>query len=186
MIWKFALHLLSRAEIFSKIKQFSWSDVTIELPLLSQGKLFHKNKAVLLMRLENLDYPIITTWNVHERKTIFIQSLESFNCPYYHELKFSKKYGWFYEITWKFALPLTSRGQIFTKIKQFCWSELKIWTAPIITSWSFLKNMAEFIKLLESSRFPYHHEVKFSQQQSSFVEVTWKFELPLLSRAKIF
>ena len=41
------------------------------------------------------------------------------------------KYGRFYEVTWKFGLSLLSRAEVFTKIKWFCWSDLKIWPAPI-------------------------------------------------------
>ena len=31
--------------------------------------------------------------------------LENLNSPYYHEVKFSKKYARFYKVTWKFTLP---------------------------------------------------------------------------------
>ena len=133
-----------------------------ELHLLSRGKNFFKNKAILLM------------W------------LESLNCPYYHELKFSQNYGRFYEATWKFALPLLSRGKIFTKIKQFGWCNLKFWTVPIITSSNVCKNTPDLIKLLEYLNCAYYHELKFCQKCGRFYEVTWNFALPLLSRGKLF
>ena len=72
-----------------------------------------------------------------------------------------KRYGRFYEVTWKFALPLLSQGKIFSKIKQFCWCDLKICTAPITTSWFF------------------------SKIWGSFDDVTWKFKLSLLSQGKM-
>ena len=87
---------------------------------------------------------------------------------------------------WNFELPLFSQAEIFSKTNQFCWCELKIQTIPIITSWNILKNMADFMKSLKSSHCPYCHEVKFSQKQSSFVVVIWKFELPMESRAQMF
>ena len=84
--------------------------------------------------------------------------LENLNCPYYHELELSQKYGRFYEVTWifqllllsrgknfsqklssfidvtlKFELPLLSRAAIISKIWQILWSHLNIRTASIIT-----------------------------------------------------
>ena len=161
--------------------------------------------------------------------------LENLNCPYYHELKYSQKYDRFYEVTWKLALPLLSQGHIFTKIKQLCWSELKIWATLIITSSNVHKNTPHLMKLLEYLNCPYYHEgnffakirqfcwsdlkiwtapitpswnfcgskevllkrfenlncadyggLIFSLKWRSFADITWKFELPLLSRAESF
>ena len=138
MTWKFALPLLSRAEVFAK------------------------SKAVLTRSLGNSNYPC------------------------YHEINISQKYGRFYEVNWKFALPLVRRGKLFPKIKQFCWCNLKICTAPIIKSWSFAKSKAVLTKSLENLNYPCYHEVNFTLQKSSFVDVIWNFELPLLSQAEIF
>ena len=46
-----------------------------------------------------------------------MKSFENLNCPYYQELKSLPKYGRFYEVTWKFALPLLSWGWNFNKNK---------------------------------------------------------------------
>ena len=71
MIWKFDLPLLSRVEIFSKIKCFVEVIWKFELPLLSPGEFSSKYKAVLLKWFENL------------------------NCPYHHELNFGKNMAGF-------------------------------------------------------------------------------------------
>ena len=39
---------------------------------------------------------------------------------------------------------------------------------------------------VEKLNWPYYKEVKFSEMYPKFNEVTWKFELRLLSRGKIF
>ena len=108
-------------------------------------------------------------------------------------------------MTWKFDVPLLSRGTISGKIRQFCWNDLKIWTAPIITSWNFLENKAVLLKWLEnlicayydglkfSQKYgslmispenlncPFSHELKFLQIHLIFNLVIWIFELPSLS-----
>ena len=165
MIRKFGLPLLSQAEIFSLIKQFWWSDVKTELPPLSRGKLFRKNKAVLLMWLENLDYLYYHNVKCSRKKDHSYTITWKFELPLlYHELKCSKKYGRFYEVIWKFTLLLSSRGKIFQKIKQFCWSDSKTSTAPIITSWNFLKNKVVLLKWLENLNCPYYHKLKISKK----------------------
>ena len=131
-----------------------WWHLKFERPLLPRSKLSPKNKVVLLMRFEVL------------------------NCPYYPELKFSKWYDSFHEVTWKFALPLSSRSKVFTKIKQFCWSDSKTWTAPIITSSNFLKKKAVLLKWFENLNYPQYHELKISQKSSSFLAVIRKLEVP--------
>ena len=101
MIPQLELSLLSRAEIFSKIQQFSCSDSKAWTAPIVTSENFLKNKAVLLKLFENL------------------------NSPYYHELIFSQKQSSFVEVIRKFELPLLSRVEIFSKIKQFCWSDSK-------------------------------------------------------------
>ena len=86
------------------------------------------------MPLENLNYPYYRELNFYPKnKAVLLMRLEVLNCPYYHEFKFSKKYDKFYQATWKLTLPISSRGKIFSKIKQCCWSDLKIYTATIFT-----------------------------------------------------
>ena len=53
VIWKSALPLLSRAEIFAKKKQFSWCDLKIETASIITSWNFLRNKAVLQMCFEN-------------------------------------------------------------------------------------------------------------------------------------
>ena len=90
-------------------------------------------------------------------QTISILSLENLTCPYCQELEFSQKYGRFYEVAWKFALPL------------------------IITSWKFHKAKAILLMWLANLNCPYYHELKFSQRKDSLNDITWKFDLPLIS-----
>ena len=47
----------------------------------------------------------------------------------YHERKFSQKQGRFVEAIWKCELCLLSRAEIFSKMRQFWWYNVKIWTA---------------------------------------------------------
>ena len=141
MIKKLQLPLLSRVEILWKKKSsFCWSDS------------------------KTWTAPIITSWNFVKNKTFLLKWFENCNYPYYHELKFSKKYRRFYKVTWNFTLPLSSRVEIFSKIKQFCWSDSKTLTAPIITSWSFLKNRVVLLKRFQNLNCPFYHELKFRQQ----------------------
>ena len=121
--------------------------------------------------------PIITSWHFLKNKVVLLMSLANLSCPYYHELKFSKKCGRFYEVTWKFALLLLSRANIFAKISQFCWCGLKIWPSPFFTSWNFSKNKAVLLMWLANLSCPYHHEMKFSLRKDSFkgtLMQTWK------------
>ena len=62
--------------------------------------------------------------------------------------------SWWYYM--KFDMPLLSQGKAFAfaKIRQFCWSNLKIWTAPIITSWNFCKNVSFVMKPFEHLNCP--------------------------------
>ena len=140
MIRKLELPLLSRVDIFSKTQQFCWSDSkTSTAPIVTSSN-FLKSKAVLLKWFENL------------------------NCPYYHELKFSKKSSSFVEVILKLELPLLSRVDIVSKTQQFCWSESKPSTAPIVTSSIFLKNKTVFLQWFENFNCPYWHELKFSKK----------------------
>ena len=120
---------------FCKIKQFCWCDLKICIS------------------------PIIKSWNFLKNKAVLLKCFEHLNCPYHHELNFGKNYGRFYEVTWKFGLPLLSRAEIFSK--------------------------AVLLKCFESLNCPYYLGLKFSQKNKNFVEVFWKLELPLLP-AEIF
>ena len=67
-----------------------------------------------------------------------------------------------------------------------CWCDLKIWHGSIITSSNFRKNKAVLLKWFENSHCLYNHKLRFSQRESSFVDVTWKFGIALLSRVWVF
>ena len=75
---------------------------------------------------------------------------------------------------------------MLAKIKQFCWCNLKIWTAPIVTSSNVSKHNVVLLKWLENLNCLYYQKLKLSQKQSNFVEVIWKFELLLWSQTEIF
>ena len=133
MILKIELRLLLRAKFSQKYGSFDGITSNLIFTYYHEGN-FRKNKAVLLMWVENL------------------------NCTYYHELKFSRKQGSFVEAIRKFELHLLLRAEIFSKTRQF-WYHLKIWTAPIITSWNFCKNISYLMKSFEYLNCPNYHEV---------------------------
>ena len=134
MRWKLNCLYYREENYFAKRRQFCCSDCKIwTAPIITSWN-FLKNKAVLLQWFENMNCPYYHELKLSKKWSSFVEVTWNLNYPYYHELKFSKKCGRFYEITWKFALPLSSRGQIFTKIKHICLSDLKISTALIITS----------------------------------------------------
>ena len=139
MIWKLNCPYYHEDNYFAK-------RLRLRLPLLSQRKIFTKIRQFLYIHLKIWTAPIITSWNFQKNQAVLLKWLENLNCPCYHELIFSKKYGRFYKVTWKFTLPLSSRGKIFVKIKQFCWSDLKIWIASIVRSSNFHKDKAVLLK----------------------------------------
>ena len=129
MIWKFELPLISRTQLFAKSCRFNDEVIWIfELRLLSRRKLFRKNQAVLLM----------------QNQADLLMWLENLNFPYYHELKFSQKYGRFYKVTWNFALPLLSRGKIFPINKAVLLMWLEYLHCPYYYKLKFLQNMRQF------------------------------------------
>ena len=103
-------------------------------PCYQEGIFFAKIRQFCSCGLKIWSSPIIKCWNSHE----------NLPCPYYRELKFCQKEGSFVEVIWKFELPLLSRAEIFTKTRQFCWTDSKIWTAYIMTGFNFLKNKGAF------------------------------------------
>ena len=91
------------------------------------------------------------------------------------------KIGSFDDFTWKFEPALLLRGNLFPKIKQFCWCDLKFWTAPTI-----FPKKAVLLIWFGNLNCSYYHQLKFSQKYPRFNEVTRIFELPLLSRVSVF
>ena len=124
--WKFALPLLSRAEFFCKNK------AAFELLLLSLGKTFAKIRQFCWCDLKIWPTPIITGWNFLKNKAVLILSLENLNCPYYHKVKFLQKYPRFNEVIRTFELSPLSWRIIFSNIKQFWWCLSKSW--PLLLS----------------------------------------------------
>ena len=150
MSWKFELHLLSRAEIFAKTREFCWSDSKIWTA------------------------PIITGWNFLKNKAVLI-SPKNLNCSYYHELKFLQKYLIFNEVIWIFELPPLSWGIILSNMRQFWWCLLKIW--PIITIFRYNRTV---LMSLEKFNCPYYHHIapimKLSRKIKPSLEIhlkTW-------------
>ena len=122
---------------------------------------FCKNKTVLLKWFENLNLPLIFT-GLNFLKTsqcYWCNLLANLNGPYYYKLPFSPRKDIFNDITWP---------------------------ASNITSSNFFKNSPYLMKLLEYLSYPYHHQVILLQKKSSSVDVTWKLDLSLISRADIF
>ena len=114
--------------------------------------------------------PIIRSWNFCKNKAVLMKSLEKLNWPYYKEMKLSEKYPRFNEVTWKFELPLLTGGKSSPKISQFCWCDLKIWPAPIITRGNICENKAVLMTSLENLNCPYYRELKFLQKYTRFIE----------------
>ena len=82
---------------------------------------------------------------------------------------------------WKVELPLLARAEIFPKARQFCWSDSKIWTAPMMRGWNVLKNKAVLMISPEDLNCLYNHELRFLQKCPIFNEAIWTFELSPLS-----
>ena len=81
---------------------------------------------------------------------------------------------------------MLSRGIFFPPKKQFCWCDMKLWTALIITSWNFLKNLADFMKSIENLHCPYYGEVTIPKNKAVLLMWLENLHLSLLSRAEIF
>ena len=103
-----------------------------------------------------------TMRSVHENKTVLTHSLKNLSCPCNHELKFAQIFPRFYDVIWKFKLPLLSWVEIFAKIRQFWWYHMTF-ELPLLSQ-------AETL----------------AKKKKIFVDITWKFELPLLSRVDNF
>ena len=122
---------------------------------------FLQKQTVLLKWFENLNLPLIIT-GLNFLKTsqcYWCNLLANLNGPYYYKLPFSPRKDIFNDITWP---------------------------ASNITSSNFFKNSPYLMKLLEYLSCPYHHQVILLQKKSSSVDVTWKLDLSLISRADIF
>ena len=122
---------------------------------------FLQKQTVLLKWFENLNLPLIIT-GLNFLKTsqcYWCNLLANLNGPYYYKLPFSPRKDIFNDITWP---------------------------ASNITSSNFFKNSPYLMKLLEYLSYPYHHQVILLQKKSSSVDVTWKLDLSLISRADIF
>ena len=94
--WKFGLPVLSRAEVFAKIKRFSWCDLNIwhspiitsrifELRLLSWAEIFSKMRQFWWYNLK-IWTALITSWNFCKNIPYLMKSFEHLNCPHYHEI----------------------------------------------------------------------------------------------------
>ena len=146
---------------FCKNKQFCWSDLKIRTAPIITNWNFHKNKAVLLMWFENL------AW------------------PYYHELKFSQKWSSFVDVIRKFEKIYHELNCSYWKLELHLLSEARIFLKSKAVLLKWFKNL----KLLEYFNCPHTARENFKFQISKirlFVNVTWKFELSLLLRAKVF
>ena len=60
---------------------------------------------------------------------------------------------------------------------------MKICTAPNIKSWNFRKNKVVLLMWIINLKCPYYHKLKVFLRKYSFNDITWKFDMPLLSRA---
>ena len=103
------------------------------------------------------------------------------NCSYYQELKFSQKQGGFVKAVRKFELRLLLRAEIFSKIRQFWWYHLKIWTATIITNWNFCKNISHLTKSFEYLNCPIIMRYNFIKYKAVLMSLE-NLSFPKISR----
>ena len=149
-----------RDKIFAKIRQFRW-----------------------WCDLQRWLDPIIASWNVCKSKAVFLKWFEKVNCLYYHELKFRKNTLDLMKSLENLNCRFYQEVTFLQKVKHFCWCNLKIRPAPIITSKNFGKNQAVFLKRLEL------HQLSRAGIFSKMRQFWWyllKFDLLILSQAKIF
>ena len=147
MIWKIQLSLLSQAKFLQKYPRFNGVTWNLAL-LLSRADIFTKIK-LFRCHFKIGTCPVIARWSVHENKGPFYAFTLKYDLPLYCDLNFFKKCPKFNEVTWKFELllffrrqrfrkkegifvdatwksdlPLLSRAKIFKKIRQVFWSNL--------------------------------------------------------------
>ena len=190
MIWNFELPLLLRGKIFPKIKLFCWYDSEIWTASIITSSNVHKNTPDLMKLPEYLNcpcyhevvlfekirqfscwfaLPLLTRAEVFAKsKAVLTKSLEHSNYPCYHEVKISQKYGRFYEVNWKFALPVLCRDNIFPKRNGVRGRDIK--TALNLIE-LYLMIMAQF---------------KYSKNKAVLLMWLENVHLSLLSRAEIF
>ena len=140
VIWKSALPLLSRAEIFAKKSSFLDMIWKLKLPLLSRTEIFSEIKQFCRCTLKIRNAPIIAEAEIFSkikqfcRSDLTISSYLNILAAMIPRGKIFSKIRFFVNMTWKFDLSLLSRAEIFAKVRQFSWSKFKHWIAPIITS----------------------------------------------------
>ena len=93
---------------------------------------FSQNKVVLLMQFENLTCPYYYKLVFSQKQGWFDDVTGKLNWPHYRWIKFGQKWGSFLYVTLISDLLLSSWTGIFAKIRKIYWSDLEIWTAPII------------------------------------------------------
>ena len=103
----------------------------------------------------------MTIWNFHKNILDLMKPFENLNYPYYHELKFSRKWesfaeliwwtallSWavifaqkdsFDDVTWNFELALLSWAGIFAKLRKFSMMSLKNLNCPYYHELNFLQ-----------------------------------------------
>ena len=107
--WIFELALLSRPEIFAKMRQFRWCHSKVwPAPIITSWN-FSQNTAVLFILLEILNWTADMIWKF----ALFLLSRAN---------AFAKSKAALAEVTWKFERSLFSRGKHFSKIWQILWS----------------------------------------------------------------
>ena len=71
------------------------------------------------------------------------------------------------------------------KIWQMLWSHIKLRTAPIITIWNFLKNKNSFVEVIWKFKLPLSSQAGLFPKIRQIWKCHWKIEPALLSRGKI-
>ena len=147
---------------------------------IQHNKVYHS-----LMSLKNLTSPNYHESNILQWLGFFDDITWNLNWLYYHDEKSPGKQDDFHTFTWKLDLPLLSLAEIFSKIWEILWSDLKICTAFNIKSWNFRKNKVVLLMWITNLKCPYYHKLKFFLKKYGFDDTTWKSDMSLLSRATI-
>ena len=117
MTWKFGLSYYSKRKFW--LKGGSFDDVTLKFkpPILPRGKVSKKIRPFLYIQLKTWPALLSRAEAFAKNKAVLMMPLEKLNWLYYEEVKFLQKYPKFNEAFWKYELPLLSRGKIFAKSK---------------------------------------------------------------------
>ena len=122
-------------------KEGSFDDVTLKFkpPILPRGKVSKKIRPFLYIQLKTWPALLSRAEAFAKNKAVLMMSLEKLNWLYYEEVKFFQKYPKFNEVIWKYEFPLLSRGKIFAKSK----AVLLMWLENLTCSYYHKRKLSQ-------------------------------------------